>query len=169
MEEQNTSGKLVLDFNEIIENFTSCILTVILREISYNGFENRREYFNACLDIKLLKYFCEEHNTYFQSFFYNNSDSSSKDVLVRYKNHIKIRRPKKKDESEDGPQENPRNKKKRTSRTTFRLARVENSAALPPGLALGKVTTDMPERQREIAKPRQREGRACRYSSAAEP
>ena len=115
MEEQNTSGKPVLDFNELIENFTSCIMTVILREINYNGFENRREYFNACLDIKLMKYFCEEHNTYFQSFFYNNSDSSSKDVLVRYKNHIKIRRPKKKDESEELPQENVRSKKKRTS------------------------------------------------------
>ena len=112
MEEQNTSGKPILDINELIEDFTSCIMTVILREINYNGFENRKEYFNACLDIKLMKYFCEEHNNYFQSFFFNNSDISPKDVLVRYKNHIKIRRPKRKDDSEE-PREN--NKRKKTS------------------------------------------------------
>ena len=129
MEEQNTSGKPILDINELIEDFTSCIMTVILREINYNGFENRKEYYNACLDIKLMKYFCEEHNNYFQSFFFNNSDTSPKDVLVRYKNHIKIRRPKKKDESEEIPREKY---KKKTS-----LFAGQNSGNLPHDMDVG--------------------------------
>ena len=45
-----------------------------------------------------MKNFCEEHNTYFQSFFYNNTETSPKDVIVKYKNHIKVRKQKKKEE-----------------------------------------------------------------------
>ena len=63
----------IYDLNELVDDFTSCIITIILREINYSGFENRNEYFKACLSIKLMKNFCEEHNTYFQSFFFNNT------------------------------------------------------------------------------------------------
>ena len=83
LEEQNTLPKPLFDFNELIDDFTSCIITIILREINYSGFENRNEYFNACLSIKLMKYFCEEHNTYFQSFFFNNTETSPKDVVEK--------------------------------------------------------------------------------------
>ena len=114
LEEQNTLAKPLFDFNELIDDFTCAIITIILREINYSGFENRIEYFNACLSIKLMKYFCEEHNTYFQSFFYNNTETSPKDVVVRYKNHIKVRRLKKKDESLDFGRVN--NRKKKTTR-----------------------------------------------------
>ena len=111
LEEQNTLPKPLFDFNELIDDFTSCIITIILREINYSGFENRNEYFNACLSIKLMKYFCEEHNTYFQSFFFNNTETSPKDVVVRYKNHIKVRKLRKKDESLDFGRVNNRKKK----------------------------------------------------------
>ena len=115
LEEQNTSEKPLIDLNELIDDFTSCVITIILREINYSGFENRYEYFTACLSIKLMKYFCEEHNTYFQSFFFNNTETSPKDVLVRYKNHIKVRRQKKKDDSIDFGRVNKKKKTKVSS------------------------------------------------------
>ncbi len=54
LEEQNTLPKPLFDFNELIDDFTSCIITIILREINYSGFENRNEYFNACLSLSLI-------------------------------------------------------------------------------------------------------------------
>ena len=117
IEEQNTSGKPIYDLNELVDDFTSCIITIILREINYSGFENRNEYFKACLSIKLMKNFCEEHNTYFQSFFFNNTETSPKDVLVRYKNHIKVRRQRKKDDSLEFGRVN--NRKKKTTRFQY--------------------------------------------------
>ena len=117
LEEQNTSGKPLFDFNELVDDFTSCIISVILREINYSGFENRHEYLNACLSIKLMKNFCEEHNTYFQSFFYNNTETSPKDVIVKYKNHIKVRKQKKKEESLDFAR--VRNRKKKSNKWNY--------------------------------------------------
>ena len=65
-------------------------MTIILREINFSGYENRKEYIDACLNIKIMKFFCEEHNPHFQSFFFNNIFCSPKDVIVRYKAHLKI-------------------------------------------------------------------------------
>jgi len=99
MEEENQSMEPIFNFNHLIEDFTSNIMTVILREINYNEYENRREYIEACLNIKIMKFFCEEHNAHFQSFFFNNIFSSTKDVIVRYKARLKIKNnyPKKND------------------------------------------------------------------------
>ena len=124
IEEQNTSAKPLFDLNELVDDFTSCIITIILREINYSGFENRHEYFNACLSIKIMKFFCEEHNTYFQSFFYNNTETSPKDVVVRYKNHIKVRKLKKKDESMDFGRVN--NRKKKSTKIGYNNNPAEN-------------------------------------------
>ena len=90
MEEENTKMDPIFNFNFLIDDFTSNIMTIILREINFSGYENRKEYIEACLNIKLMKFFCEEHNPHFQSFFFNNMFSSSKDVIIRYKAHLKI-------------------------------------------------------------------------------
>ena len=71
MEEENSSSEPIFNFNLLMDDFTSNIMTVLLREINNNGYENRREYIEACLNIKIMKFFCEEHNAHFQSFFFN--------------------------------------------------------------------------------------------------
>ena len=91
MEEENKSMEPIFNFNHLIDDFTSNIMTVILREINNSGYENRREYIEACLNIKIMKFFCEEHNVHFQSFFFNNIFSTSKDVIVRFKARLKIK------------------------------------------------------------------------------
>ena len=91
MEEENKSLEPILNFNHLIDDFTSNLMTVILREINNDEYENRKEYINACLVIQILKYFCEEHNSHFQAFFFNNIFCSPKDVIVRYKVHLKIK------------------------------------------------------------------------------
>ena len=68
------------------------------------AFENRKEYFYSIMHIKIMKYFCEEHNPHFQTLFFNNTETSEKDVIVRYKNHLKIKKIRKKksnDENDD--------------------------------------------------------------------
>ena len=91
MEEENELMEPIFNFNYLIDDFTSYIMVVILREINFNGYENRKEYLDACLNLKILKFFCEEHNAHFQSFFFNNIFSSAKDVIVRYKARLKIK------------------------------------------------------------------------------
>ena len=91
MEEENKDLEPIFNFNHLIDDFTANIMTIILRQINHNGFENRKEYIEACLNIKVMKFFCEEHNAHFQSFFFNNIFSSSKDVIVRYKARLKIK------------------------------------------------------------------------------
>ena len=91
MEEENKSLEPILNFNHLIDDFTSNLMTVMLREINNDGYENRKEYINGCLNIQILKYFCEEQNSHFQAFFFNNVFCSPKDVIVRYKAHLKIK------------------------------------------------------------------------------
>ena len=91
MEEENKSLEPILNFNSLIDDFTSCLMTVILREINNDAYENRKDYINACLNIQILKYFCEEHNSHFQSLFFNNIFCSPKDVIVKYKARLKIK------------------------------------------------------------------------------
>ena len=91
IEEENKTLEPIFNFNYLVEDFTSNIMTVILREINFSGYENRREYIEACLNIKIMKFFCEEHNAHFQSFFFNNIYSSPRDAIVRYKARLKIR------------------------------------------------------------------------------
>ena len=93
LEEENKENEPIFDFNKLMDDFTSNIMTVILREINNSGYENRREYIEACLNIKIMKFFCEEHNAHFQSFFFNNTTSilnPQKDVIVKYR-RLKLR------------------------------------------------------------------------------
>ena len=90
MEEENEKMEPLFNFNHLVDDFTSSVMTIILREINFSGYENRKEYIDACLNIKIMKFFCEEHNPHFQSFFFNNIFCSPKDVIVRYKAHLKI-------------------------------------------------------------------------------
>ena len=91
MEAENKTAEPVFNFNILIEDFTSNIMTIILREINKSGYENRREYIEACLNLKIMKFFCEEHNVHFQTLFYNNLSSNQKDVIIRYKPRLKIK------------------------------------------------------------------------------
>ena len=96
IEENNEKNTPLFDFNNLVDSFTSSVIYVILKEINFNGYENRIEYFNSIMDIKIMKYFCEEHNPHFQTLFFNNTELSEKDVIVRYKNHLKIKKLKRK-------------------------------------------------------------------------
>ena len=96
IEENNEKKFPLFNFNFLVDSFTSSVIYVILKEINFNGYENRKEYFYSIMHIKIMKYFCEEHNPHFQTLFFNNTETSEKDVIVRYKNHLKIKKQRKK-------------------------------------------------------------------------
>ena len=131
MEEENSSSEPIFNFNLLMDDFTSNIMTVLLREINNNGYENRREYIEACLNIKIMKFFCEEHNAHFQSFFFNNNAISPKDVIVRYKGifKTKIKNGRKNDSTSLVPSV-PIKPIKRNRRNSFLLALQEDKNEL---------------------------------------
>ena len=96
IEDNNDEKEPLFNFNSLVDSFTSSVIYVILKEINFNGYENRNEYYNSIMHIKIMKYFCEEHNPHFQTLFFNNTETSEKDVIVRYKNHLKIKKQKRK-------------------------------------------------------------------------
>ena len=89
---ENSNAEQIFDFNAIVNSFSSSIISVFLREINPNSASIKSDYFNSIMNIKIMKYFCEEHNPIFQTFFFNNVDASENDIIVTYKNRLKIRR-----------------------------------------------------------------------------
>ena len=114
IEQNNDTDRPLFDFNSLIETFTSSIITVLLREINCNGYENKHEYYNCVITIKIMKYFCEEHNSYFQTLFYNNTEVDYKYVIVKYKNNLCLRRKKRNNNAEGNDGEIINNNKRRT-------------------------------------------------------
>lgn len=90
-----TNEEQIFDFNTIINSFSSSMISVFLREINPNSPSLTKEYFTCIMNIKIMKYFCEEHNQTFQTLFFNNTEASDNDIIVLYKNRIKVRRQRK--------------------------------------------------------------------------
>ena len=92
---KSTNAEQIFDFNTLINSFSSSMISVFLREINPNSPSLIKEYFTSIMNIKIMKYFCEEHNQTFQTFFFNNTETSENDIIVLYKNRLKVRRQRK--------------------------------------------------------------------------
>ena len=88
----DNSSKTVFDFNDIVNQFTKNVIGVFISKINKYSVVNVNEYFKTVMNVKIMKYFCEEHNTRYQSMFYNNTDISESKVIVLYKRRIKHKR-----------------------------------------------------------------------------
>lgn len=79
----------LFDFNTIVGNITSSTIAVFLREINPHSVALKKEYYNAVMNLKIMKYFCEEHNQIFQTYFFNNTYTGQGQVIVYYKLHLR--------------------------------------------------------------------------------
>ena len=77
--EINEEIKLV-NIHYLCELFFECYLSIVFSSVNPNSISSNDDYIIAYMVIKILKYFCEDHNTEFQTLFF-------KDIKIRYEDN----------------------------------------------------------------------------------
>ena len=77
--EINEDNKLV-NIHYLCELFFECYLSIVFSSVNPNSISSNDDYIIAYMVIKILKYFCEDHNTDFQTLFF-------KDIKIMYEDN----------------------------------------------------------------------------------
>ena len=72
----------LLDFNYFLSDFTLHVMTIFTKDLNPCEHMIRHDYFITLMIIKILKYFCEEHNQDFQRIFFIKEEEDG--IVLHY-------------------------------------------------------------------------------------
>ena len=72
----------MLNFDYFLEDFTLHVMSIFTRKLNPCKIMIRRDYFRSLMIIKILKYFCEEHNQEFQRIFFKKEEDDG--IVLHY-------------------------------------------------------------------------------------
>jgi hypothetical protein len=74
--------KKLLNFDYFMQNFTIHIMSIFIRSLNPSVIMVRHDYFLTLMIVKILKYFCEEHNQDFQRIFFIKEEEDG--IVLHY-------------------------------------------------------------------------------------
>ena len=74
--------KKLLNFDYFMQNFTIHIMSIFIKSLNPSVIMVRHDYFLTLMIVKILKYFCEEHNQDFQRIFFIKEEEDG--IVLHY-------------------------------------------------------------------------------------